>query len=397
MRHKPILVDIGALACGCSDHALEALAKSMAGEEASGPDIWARHESPFIQSLIELFSSRGLLRLEKVRIELVAWLAGKHHKPTGAPAARPMTHPGNWTPDELSLVRVYLENLPPGAFQLSDWTLVVDYLIQRYLPAGELASEAEWLAVRAAIMGKVQASLGEKASLPVADAVVGALPLTTQAAQLEFDFDGNTLMNHILEYGKLRCAGQVTQLRENARHRLKREILDWQEQKILGTAGHQSALQTRLFDTFSVLNRDWRRIAVTEAGENVNQGLIASLAPGTKVRRLEQYRGACPFCRKIHGRVFTVVDAKARNKNGETEVWVGKNNIGRAAAPRKRVGDELIERDAAERWWVPAGTVHPHCRGMWTVMDGAIAGADPVFQAWLEKTLAKPETPHAHR
>jgi hypothetical protein len=390
MRHSPILIDIGALSCACTEHALELLAKSMAGEDETGPDIWALHESPFIQSLIELFSSRGLLRLEKVKTELNAWLAGKHHKPTGTAAPAPpnaSTH--YWTPDELSLVRIYLENLAPGSFQLSDWALVVDYLVQRYLPADEMASEAEWLSVRAAIMGKVQASLDGEIGVPQADALMGALPLTAHAAQQTFDFDDNTLMNHILEYGRLRCADQVTQLRENVRHRLKRVILDDQQQKMVGAPGSQSTLQTQLFDAFSTLNRDWRRIAVTEAGENANQGLIASLAPGTKVRRMEQYRGACPYCRKIDGRVLTVIDPKARNKNGETQVWVGKNNIGRSAAARKKIGNELVERDAAERWWVPAGTVHPHCRGMWSVVDGPVAGADPQFQAWLEKHLSQ--------
>jgi hypothetical protein len=392
MRRSQVLVDVGALSCDCTDRALEALAKAMSGEDETGPDIWARHQSPFIQSLVELFSSRGLLRLEKVKTELNAWLAGKYHQPAGkAHEARPEPSALHWTPDELSLVRIYLENLPPGTFKPSDWALVVDYLVQRYLPAGALASEAEWLTVRAAIMGKVQSSLDGKIGVAQADAVMGSLPLTVDAARQAFDPGGDTLLSHILEFGQLRCAEQVTQLRENARHRLKRVVLDWQEQKTAGTAGSQSALQTRLFDAFSALNRDWRRIAVTEAGENANQGLIASLAPGTKVRRMEQYRGACPYCRKINGRVLTVVDSKARNKNGETQVWVGKNNIGRAAAPRKRVGNELVERDVTERWWVPAGTVHPHCRGMWSVVDGPLPGADPVFQAWLEKNLSKSE------
>ena len=137
------------------------------------------------------------------------------------------------------------------------------------------------------------------------------------------------------------------------------------------------------------MNRDWRRIAVTEAGENANQGLIASLQPGARVRRMEQYRGACPYCRKINGTVLTVVDAANKDKDGVTQVWVGKNNIGRSGAPRKRVGAELIPRLAAELWWVPAGTVHPHCRGQWHVLEGAKPGDDPSFQAWLDKHLHK--------
>jgi hypothetical protein len=51
----------------------------------------------------------------------------------------------------------------------------------------------------------------------------------------------------------------------------------------------------------------------------------------------------------------------------------------------------LIERTAAERWWIPAGTVHPHCRGIWHVMPQAKPTDDPDFAAWLSAAL-KPAT-----
>ena len=60
-----------------------------------------------------------------------------------------------------------------------------------------------------------------------------------------------------------------------------------------------SSLETKLMDQFATLNRDWRRIAVTEAGEAQTAGYIASVPRGTKVKRVEQYKNACAFCRKI--------------------------------------------------------------------------------------------------
>ena len=48
---------------------------------------------------------------------------------------------------------------------------------------------------------------------------------------------------------------------------------------------------------------------------------------------------------------------------------MGKSNLGRSASPRKRVGGALVERLPAERWWIPAGPVHPNCRGFWAVVD----------------------------
>ena len=83
-----------------------------------------------------------------------------------------------------------------------------------------------------------------------------------------------------------------------------------------------------------------------------------------------------------------MVDPANPNKDGQTQVWVGKNNIGRSGSPRKRVGDELIERTESELWWIPAGTVHPHCRGRWVVIDEPREGDDPEFAAWLDDLLS---------
>lgn len=389
MPHDPLLIDIGALSCGCSDHALESLAKAMSGEDETGPDIWAKHESVFIQSLIELFSSRGLLRLQKVQDELTAWLAGKRYKPgAGVAVAVPNAATLRWLPDELSIVKIYLENLPTASFKLSDWSLVIDYLVHRYLPADALAAEAQWLAVRSTIMGKVQASMSGAATVLVADTILAALPLTVVQASAQFKFSDT--IKHILEFGHLRCADNVVQLTESVRHKMKRVVMAHQEQVLVGALPPAHSLQTQLFDEFAILNRDWRRIAVTEAGENANQGMIASMQPGARVQRMEQYRGACPYCRKINGVIMEVVDAAAPTKDGVTQVWVGKNNIGRSGAPRKRVGGELIPRLAPELWWVPAGTVHPHCRGLWHALPESKPSVDPEFAAWMAMVLKKP-------
>lgn len=387
--NKPLLLDVGALSCGCTDHALETFAKAINGEDGESPDIWAKHESPFIQTLIEQFTSRGLIRLAKVQEELQAWVDGKHHKPTGKqvslnPAAL------MWTDDEMALVRIYLENLPPEKFTASDWSLVVEYLAHRYLPAGAMQSEAEWLAVRSSMMGKVAAHYAAVASsvtVAQADAILAALPLTVAATVQAFGYAGAA--EQILTYARERCCDLVVQLSDVTRHRMKAVILDYEQQKMEGGEPPREALTTRLFDEFSALNRDWRRIAVTEAGTNANNGLIASLPEGSRVKRIEQYRGACAYCRKIHGRVMVVVSPRKRDKDGELEVWVGKSNVGRSASPRKRVGDVLVKREPHELYWIPAGTVHPHCRGNWLVLNPPPAGADAGFQAWLDKHVMK--------
>src|SRR3546814_13779316 len=89
------------------------------------------------------------------------------------------------TPAERELVKIYLEALPPAQWVLDDHMMMVDYLVQRYLPADDLRTEAEWLATRATLMGKVQANL-EKLNEKQADKVVAALPNTGAAAAAQF-------------------------------------------------------------------------------------------------------------------------------------------------------------------------------------------------------------------
>jgi hypothetical protein len=137
------------------------------------------------------------------------------------------------------------------------------------------------------------------------------------------------------------------------------------------------------------MNRDWRRIAVTEAGENLNQGMISSLPGGAKVKRVEKYRGACAFCRSIDGKVMEVVAASAAEKDGATQVWPGKTNIGRSSSPQRRLGDKLVDREPHELWWIAAGVQHPHCRGGWVHLEQGSLPVDPKFSAWMDKVLGR--------
>ena len=136
-----------------------------------------------------------------------------------------------------------------------------------------------------------------------------------------------------------------------------------------------------------------RRIAVTEAGECCLQGFISSQKPGTRVRRQEAYRGVCPFCESINGKVFTVVDPADPKKDGDKSVWAGKTNIGRSAATRKRVGKTLVERIKAEMWWVAAGVMHPHCRGSWVALADKPAEVSPEFKDWLDGPISTAKRP----
>jgi hypothetical protein len=386
MRNN-FFLDIGTLSCACTNEVIGTLAKALSGEDGLAHDVWSAHESPFVRSLVELFTQRGLFMLDKVRDELSAWIGGTHYVPNGiGVGGKPVIHSSRLDANQLALVRIYLENLPPEQFTPSDWGLLVDYLISRYMPYDAMQSEAEWLAVRSVFMGKVQANIADLTQAQ-ADGLLASMPLTVAAAKS--NFNPTRVVECILEYGRARCAENIEAVSDATRHRIKSVIMAHEEQRLLGDNPPRHALQTRLFDEFSALNRDWRRIALTEVGDNAGNGLIASLKPGTRVRRVEQYNGACAFCRKINGTVLTVVSPDKKDKNWDTEVWPGKSNLGRSGAKRKRTDDGMVERADAELWKIAAGTIHPHCRGTWFVLEDAKPSDDPDFAKWLDSHFAK--------
>lgn len=371
----------------CDDHANEALEDLFFKAASEPPDIWDEHESPFVRRMIELFTERGLLRFGKLQEELMKWLDGGMYREGERPASVP-GHVTRWTPGELALVKLYLETLPPDEFTADDWMMCVDYLAQRYFPDDQAWLEAEWLATKASIMGRVQSRMAEL-SEQQAERLLIAAPATIAAAEQRF---GMTVVQRaMLQYGRARCAENIVTVADGVRQRVKALILEYQRQRAIGDPTLRESMQTRLQDAFATANTDWRRIAVTEAGEMANQGLIASVGPGGRVRRVEQYKGACAFCRSIDGKEFDVVAANATNKNGWTQVWPGKTNVGRSAAPRKRVAGQLIDREPVEMWWPAAGTQHPHCRGIWIRVTEPDRAGDEKFSAWLKATLEKTE------
>lgn len=378
---RPVFIDFSAVPVGTTNEALEHIFKAIHDHDGG---IWSQHESPLIRRLIELFTKRGLDRLEHVKQAILGWQAGVNHKPAETIPMKPGAMV-RWNADELELVKIYLESLPPAQWTLNDHMMSVDYVVQRYLPLDELATEAEWMSTRAGMMGKVQANMAAQATAKQADVILAALPSTVAAAAQMFAL--TPLEQHTLEYGKERAVENVRALTDEVRHKMRGVVMRHVEEKILTGDTSGRSLEGQLLDEFATLNRDWRRIAVTEAGECQLQGYVASVKLFTKVKRVEQYENACGFCKRIHGRIAEVVPADHPNKDGETQIWPGKNNIGRSASPRKRVGDDLVEREEHEMYWLPAGLSHPHCRGRWVPVLDAEPGDDPDFADWIRDLL----------
>lgn len=377
----PLLIDLSATSCCATNQALELLYKSVHDDEG----IWSQHESVLIRRLIELFTQRGLDRLTHVKDAIVQWQTGSNYKPVASLPVKPGMM-ARWNNDELALVKIYLESLPPAQWALSDHMMSVDYVVQRYLPFNEMATEAEWLSTRASMMGKVQANMAKQATAQQADLILAALPSTVKQAAGQFGI--SKLESHVLDYGKERAVENVRSLTDGVRHKMRGVVMKHVEEKMLTGTTAGSSLESDLFDSFADLNRDWRRIAVTEAGECQTQGFVAACKPHSKVKRVEQYDNACGFCAKINGMVAEVVPADHPDKDGKTQIWPGKTNIGRSASPRKRVGGVLLPRSEDELYWLPAGLAHPHCRGRWVAVLDTEPGEDPEFGAWLSDLLS---------
>lgn len=366
-----------------TNEVLETMHKAIRGGEDG--DIWRPHESPLIRKLVELFTQRGLLHLGNVRKAIEAWELGKNQK-AGKPQPKPQVGMMQvWTEEERELVDLYLRVLPFDQWTLDDHFLAVELTVQTYMPKDVLIAEADWLATKATLLGKVQANWEKELTANDAAKLLMALPNTKEES-------GGVPLTKVekttLDFASARAAENVVNLADNTRKMMRGVIMRNEERKQLGQPGTQQALQQELFDNFAQLNRDWRRIAVTEAGECQLQGFIAACEPMSKVKRVEMYGTACPFCKKIHGKIATVVPADYPNKDPATMIWPGKNNIGRSASPYKRVAGKLVKRSEDELWQLPAGLAHPHCRGRWVATTKAQPGDDPDFAALLEKILA---------
>lgn len=363
-----------------ANEALECLCKASA--EGGDGSMWAIHPSPFLSTLVEAFTDNGLQVSAAMAVEVLDWLSGRMYSPKHVGAPRPPSYP--WKPEELPAVHAWLASKKPGEMTFSDWSMLGDYVVSVHMPPSFAATHASWMAARASAMGRLEAGIP---ALPAYQCVNALASLPSSVPQMLASFQWQPWQATAMEYAAAHCAEAVTSASGTLRAGIKSAVLqEMVQEHVPGVPS--STLQTRLTDAFGRFNKDWRRIAVTEAGEAKNQGFVASLPLGARVRRMEQYVGACAFCRQLGGRVFAVVAPDARDKDGQAQVWVGKSNIGRSASPNKIVDGALVARTPDELWWPAAGVQHPHCRGMWVLQKAAV----PVKDALPPDGAAAPAT-----
>jgi len=181
----------------------------------------------------------------------------------------------------------------------------------------------------------------------------------------------SAVYSNMIQFAEVHTGELIQDVTTRSRRAIMQTILQGYQD---GTG--QRELARKLFDQFSVLNRDWRRIAETENAINFNNGyLLAELEAAPKgedvfVKGISG-AGACPFCRSNLDNQTFVLREKAPggddqvtiDKETYTAIWPGKNNFG-----RKR-----------DEWWACFPS-HPHCRC-------STIRINPMFEAILREKM----------
>lgn len=322
-------------------------------------NIWLPMDSPYLADLVEAITHHGQTNIQTLKSALESWLLLHGQPHLGAGAVERPSDPVQWSDDEKAAWSAYLHAKPQTEWTPEDWSMMVKWLLQQYWSPKWASNMASWVATKSTILGQIEASLSaQPPSDKLAAAMAAQLPATASGL-VELGIPASEITQALIEFARIRCAQAIVDVGDRLRSGIKEAVLEHHKGVLLG--GEPTNLTSQLFDRFAAANRDWRRIAVTEVSENAAQGAIAACKPGDQVKRVERYKGVCAWCAKINGKVLTVVSPGKPDKNGETEVWPGKTNIGRSSAPRKIIDGRLYDREPDELWWIAAGAQHPHC------------------------------------
>lgn len=255
-----------------------------------------------------------------------------------------------------------LTEVEPGTLSLETYLDVIDCWLWRYLPPALAAQQAQRRAVQQYLVGlsRYAADVHEAA---VAVALVATLPTTRTQARDRFPL--TTFDEARIRIAEASAGRNIQSITARTRTAIQDVLINAERRRV--ATGQEAydprPLEQQLRDTFADLNRDWRRIAVTETATHASEAYLSRFAPGAKVRWLA-HPGACRYCESQHGKVFTVVAPDKAHKDPETEVWVGKQaeNIGRAIAKRKRLENGEVVARTADELVIPAIPSHANCR-----------------------------------
>ena len=274
-----------------------------------------------------------------------------------------------------------------------EWSQVTDDVVE-FLDdkIGDLEEET---VVRSGLFGKLAQMMDEegipakeqkKMSFSDIEKKFGKVPLDIKKAKRQFEMKDPEVA--AIEYAQQK-AGEYLSIEEGS---LKSSIVNAVRKQIVG--GLQDGISKqemaqRLFwidprdvlgteynkDTIDAINRDWRRIAITEMSFAFNNGYMVSKKVANDERGKKTYlvfsggivKNSSDKCIDSRGEIVLVVDKpltndKIKDPYAKRAVWPGKNNVGRSES----------------NWWI-AIPMHPNCIHYWEEID-------PTEQYWDEET-----------
>jgi hypothetical protein len=187
--------------------------------------------------------------------------------------------------------------------------------------------------------------------------VVSRLPVTVEAARAAHGL--SPADERAIEYSRQQSARYITDMAERMKAAVREQIT-----RAVAAREPPRQLAQTLFQQFSEANRDWRRIALTEAACAVANGYLSAIGPEEWVVGSSSVN-CCDWCREhIQARAFRVLPeapGEPTEEQSSSFVWVAKTNIGRSRYSLRLDG---TKREPAELWH-PCIPAHPHCRCRW--------------------------------
>ena len=277
----------------------------------------------------------GLLRIWK--LVLKHWLKGKVEKAK--------------SDDQVYKVdgKIFINPRTGKHLTVKEWDVIKKDLSRMFSHLYGPTQEA--LTIQAVAMGKILQQMEPDNRLTVDKSKLD-IPLHTEV------IDRDSAYNDILTWGDVHTGELIQNVTDRSRRAIVSTIMRGYQENFTSRQ-----MQQELFEQFSTLNRDWRRIAEQETASNFNNGYLISEtknSPDTDHIFMIGISGAgaCEWCAsQVNEKV--VVALESAPPGGDivtidgkeyTAIWPGKSNFGRKRA----------------NWWVASGTQHPHCRCTWT-------------------------------
>lgn len=274
-------------------------------------------------------------------------------------------------------------NIDKGFFTFEE-TQAVDKFIQNYF--SNYIDDARIYFLRAYVIGKLLADTDIEAKpFILGTEQIAKMPKFIQEAVKRYNLsvEEAAAMNSTVERGAVLLSNAITNTQQQVKSALIEAI-----QRGEGNNGFEKRLKEMLIEETGELNRDWKRVAITETNNAFANGYLSVMQDGEYVIGVSM-QDACPHCIDLlHLKVYKFLKEAPQdytNLKGEAYeaaadiwenfIWEGKNNFGRSTSLRKRIDktkgnkeDNLVYREHHELS-MPVIPLHPYCRCRWIAFN----------------------------